>query len=365
MHLTQVAFLAILIAALTAAFSRGGVPERLGGALLLGAAIITPLVQTHMFLGVEVGVAMVDTLLLVALLWLSLTTSRHWPGFATAFQAAGVLTHLARFKAGPVAGDAYGHLLVLWSYPVTLSLLWGSLVETRRAGLAEDGKPVASTPAGATKEPIQEGQIRQRVSNPDDLLLLSRLLTFHDVGPKSTEVASELIRRTGSFAAAISTSPAQLRSWGVDERVAEAFSFARSTTRSMLRRKLDSRHSLTNREEALDYLHSEMAYLTKEQFRVLYLNSRHRLVCDDVHSEGSISETPVYPREVVKRAIEVGAAHLILAHNHPSGDPTPSRADVVLTRAIIDAARPLGITVIDHFVVGTTGHSSLKSIGLI
>ena len=137
------------------------------------------------------------------------------------------------------------------------------------------------------------------------------------------------------------------------------------TTRATLRRKLEDRPSLANSQEALDYLHIELAHLPTEQFRILYLNSRHRLICDEVHSEGSLTEAPVFPREVIKRAIEEGAVHLILAHNHPGGDPTPSRADIITTRAISEAGRTMGINVIDHIIISASGHVSMRSNGLI
>jgi DNA repair protein RadC len=132
-----------------------------------------------------------------------------------------------------------------------------------------------------------------------------------------------------------------------------------------LRRKLEDRPSLANSQETLDYLHIELAHLPTEQFRVLYLNARHRLICDQVHGEGSVTEAPVFPREVIKRAIEEGAVHLILAHNHPGGDPTPSRADIIITRAISEAGRTMGINVIDHIIISASGHVSMRSNGLI
>ncbi len=108
-----------------------------------------------------------------------------------------------------------------------------------------------------------------------------------------------------------------------------------------------------------------MADLRNEQFRVLYLNARHRLIHDEVHGEGTVTEAPVYPREIVKRALEVGAVYLILAHNHPSSDPTPSRSDIAATRAITEAARAIDVTVIEHVIISASGHTSMRAIGMM
>jgi DNA repair protein RadC len=108
-----------------------------------------------------------------------------------------------------------------------------------------------------------------------------------------------------------------------------------------------------------------MARSEREEFRVLFLDRKNILVTDEVLARGTIDHTPVYPREIVKRALELGAAAVILVHNHPSGDPTPSRADIDMTRNVIAAAKALGITVHDHLVIGRTGHASFKALGLL
>lgn len=357
--------MALFLAVLTAAFGRGGRPEHYGGAMLLGAALATPLLQTRMFAGVESGIAAIDIALLGGLVWLALTSKRRWPVFAAAFQAVGVLTHFARLMAGPVHGDVYGHLLVLWSYPIALSLLWGSLVEARYEAtrLGSQRPNLNSLPAGSPSTLTPGSRIPE--TGGDDLLLLTRLLALHDLGTESAIIATALIQRTGSFAAAVATPPARLRSWGFDGRVAEALAFTRKTTRTSLRRKLEWRVKVDNVQDTIDYLHSELAHLPHEQVRVLYLSGRNRLIYDEVHGVGTINQAPVYPREVIKRAIEVGAVKLVLAHNHPSGDPSPSRDDIVMTKAIIEAGRHVGISVIDHLVIATTGHVSMKGAGLI
>ena len=122
---------------------------------------------------------------------------------------------------------------------------------------------------------------------------------------------------------------------------------------------------LSSWSAVLDYCRAAMAFVDKEQFRLLFLDKRNALIADEVQQSGTVDHTPVYPREVVKRALELSASALILVHNHPSGDPTPSAADIEMTREIIEVAKPLGIAVHDHIIVGREGHASLKGLRLI
>ena len=115
----------------------------------------------------------------------------------------------------------------------------------------------------------------------------------------------------------------------------------------------------------LDYCRSAKAFADPEQFRVLFLDTRNQLIADELQQVGTVDHTPVYPREVVKRALELSATAVILVHNHPSGDPTPSRADIQMTQQIIAIAHPLGISVHDHIIVGKDGHASFEGLGLI
>jgi DNA repair protein RadC len=114
----------------------------------------------------------------------------------------------------------------------------------------------------------------------------------------------------------------------------------------------------------IDYCRSGMAFADKEQFRLLFLDKKNQLIADEVQQIGTVDHTPVYPREVIKRALELSATALILVHNHPSGDPIPSQADIQMTKAIIDIAAPLGISVHAHIIVGKSGHASLKGMRL-
>ena len=117
--------------------------------------------------------------------------------------------------------------------------------------------------------------------------------------------------------------------------------------------------------DVIGYCRTGMAFSDKEQFRILFLDKRNQVITDEVQQVGTVDHTPVYPREVVKRALELSATAVILVHNHPSGDPTPSDADIKMTKAIVDIAKPLGISVHDHIIVGKAGHASLKGLRLM
>lgn len=127
---------------------------------------------------------------------------------------------------------------------------------------------------------------------------------------------------------------------------------------------MGKRTALSSWTAVLDYVRAAQAFAEKEQFRILFLDKKNQMIADEVQQEGTVDHTPVYPREVVKRALELSATALILVHNHPSGDPTPSQADIEMTRQVAQVARTLGIQVLDHVIVGKDGHASLKGLKL-
>lgn len=126
-----------------------------------------------------------------------------------------------------------------------------------------------------------------------------------------------------------------------------------------------AREVLGSWNQVIEYCTTAMAYETREQFRILFLDKKNKMIADEVQQTGTVDHTPVYPREVVKRALELSATAIILVHNHPSGDPTPSRADIDMTRQLVNAAKALNITVHDHVIVGKHGHASFRGLGLI
>ena len=149
------------------------------------------------------------------------------------------------------------------------------------------------------------------------------------------------------------------------EVAATDFKIIEAAAQRLARSRVRDRPVLSSWSAVIDYCRAAMAFAEKEQFRVLFLDKRNQLIADELQQKGTVDHTPVYPREVVKRALELSATAVILVHNHPSGDPTPSRADIQMTRQIVDVARPLGIEVHDHIIVGKAGHASLKGLRLI
>ncbi|HOV05527.1 MAG TPA: DNA repair protein RadC [Kaistiaceae bacterium] len=193
-------------------------------------------------------------------------------------------------------------------------------------------------------------------------LVLFRVLPRRDVKP----LAKKLIERFGSFAEVITASPNLLREVpGVGESVGTDLAIVFAAAQRIARGELRKRPVLSSWSSVIDYCRTTMAFAEKEQFRVLFLDKKNTVIADEVQQSGTVDHTPVYPREIVKRALELSATALILVHNHPSGDPTPSRADIQMTRSIVEIAAPLGITVHDHIVVGKEGHASFRGLKLL
>jgi DNA repair protein RadC len=193
-------------------------------------------------------------------------------------------------------------------------------------------------------------------------LILFRALPRRDVKP----IAKALLDRFGSFAEVIAA-PRTLLSEvaGMGEAAIIDFKIVQAAAARLARGEVKRRALLSSWSAVIDYCRTEMAFATQEQFRILFLDKRNQLIADETLGIGTVDHTPVYPREVVKRALELSATAVILVHNHPSGDPTPSQADIVMTKAIIAVAAPLGIAVHDHIIVGKDGHASLKGLSLI
>lgn len=139
----------------------------------------------------------------------------------------------------------------------------------------------------------------------------------------------------------------------------------RAAALRLMQGEIFKRPVLSSWKEVLDYCRAVMDFEAKEQFRILFLDKRNQMIADEVQQQGTVDHTPVYVREVVKRALELSATAIVLVHNHPSGDPTPSRADIQMTKEIVAAAKPLGVVVHDHIVVGKQGYASFRGLGLI
>src|SRR5262245_13120271 len=193
-------------------------------------------------------------------------------------------------------------------------------------------------------------------------LLLFRAIPRRDIKP----LAKNLITTFGSFAEVISAPIARLAEVkGLGTTAITELKLVHAAANRLARGQVRKRPVLSSWSSVIDYCRTTMAFAEKEQFRVLFLDKRNQLIVDEVQQTGTVDHTPVYPREVVKRALELSATALILVHNHPSGDPTPSHADIEMTRTIVEVAKPLGIAVHDHIIVGRDGHASFKGLKLV
>jgi len=193
-------------------------------------------------------------------------------------------------------------------------------------------------------------------------LLLFRILPRRDTKP----VAKALIERFGSFSEVLAAPPHLLREIdGLGASAVTDLKVILAAAQRFARDEVVDRPLLASWSELIDYCRSQMAFADKEQFRILFLDKRNRLIADEVQQVGTVDHTPVYPREIIKRSLELSATALILVHNHPSGDPAPSSADVRMTREIAAIASPLGITIHDHVIIGRGGHVSLRARKLL
>jgi DNA repair protein RadC len=196
---------------------------------------------------------------------------------------------------------------------------------------------------------------------------LLEMALFPDLPRRDTKpLAKALLKTFGSFAEVLHAPVARLREVdGIGEASINQIKLLAAAASRVAKGEIKRKIALSSWNDVIEYCRSGMAFADKEQFRLLFLDKRNQLIADEIQQTGTIDHTPVYPREVIKRALELSATALILVHNHPSGDPTPSQADIQMTKAIVQIATPLGISVHDHIIVGKNGHASLKGLKLI
>jgi DNA repair protein RadC len=238
--------------------------------------------------------------------------------------------------------------------------------------------PMSAKPRDPETEPAEtphyhghRERLRERFysAGPDALsdYELLEMALFPALPRRDTKpLAKALLKRFGSFVEVLHAPVARLREVdGIKDASINQIKLLAAATSRVAKGEIKRSIALSSWNDVIGYCRSSMAFADKEQFRLLFLDKRNQLIADEVQQTGTVDHTPVYPREVIKRALELSATALILVHNHPSGDPTPSQADIQMTKAIVDIATPLGISVHDHIIVGKNGHSSLKGMRLI
>ncbi len=230
-----------------------------------------------------------------------------------------------------------------------------------------------AVPAAGSDTPHYHGhreRLRRRLidagaeSLPDYELLEVILFASNPRGDVKP-LAKELIERFGGFAAAVSADAEALAAAGLGLAGVAALKSVREAALRLMRAELHERPVVNSWDKLIDYCSAQIAHGKVEEFHVLFLDRKNALIKHERQQRGTIDHTPVYTREVVKRALELGASALILVHNHPSGDPTPSKADISVTQEIKKAAAPLGLVLHDHVIIGRNRHASLRDLGLI
>ena len=249
-----------------------------------------------------------------------------------------------------------------------------SFFEQRHAG-PQDARAIAKSTVVADEPPDDKlghrQRLRARFKDGGDQaiadyelieMILFRVFPRGDTKP----IAKRLMTKFGSFAEVVNATPERLAEVeGIGDRAIEEIKLIRAAALRLMRGEIMGRRVLATWTAVIDYCKAAQGFDAREQFRILFLDKKNQLIADEVQGEGTVDHTPVYVREVVKRALELAATAIILVHNHPSGDPTPSPADIDMTKQIIAAAKPLGVTVHDHIIVGRLGHVSFRSRRLI
>jgi len=229
---------------------------------------------------------------------------------------------------------------------------------------------------GTSQQPAHDGsghraRLRQRLlaSGGDalaDYEILEYLLATAIPRRDTKPLAKRLLAEFGGLGGVMNAEPEALaRIKGMGDGAVAAIRIVHAATLRLLSREMEEEHVLSSWQALLDYLRADMAHRGTERVRVLHLNAKNRLLRDEVMSEGTIDQSAIYVREVLRRALDIGSSAVILVHNHPSGDPQPSHQDIAITRELIEAGRKVGVGVHDHIVMARDGHASMRALGLI
>ncbi|MCH7544106.1 MAG: DNA repair protein RadC [Proteobacteria bacterium] len=216
------------------------------------------------------------------------------------------------------------------------------------------------------RQRLKERFMRDAGASLHDYEMLELVLFLAKPRAEVKPLAKTLIARFGSFADVITADVKELVAVkGVGENTAVALKTIQAAAIRLAREQIMNKPVISSWQKLLDYCRASMAFAKTEEFRVMFLDRKNVLIADEMQQTGTVDHTPVYPREVVKRALDLGASAIIMVHNHPSGDPTPSKGDVEMTKEVREACEKLGISLHDHLIIGKSGHASFKSLGLL
>jgi DNA repair protein RadC len=240
-------------------------------------------------------------------------------------------------------------------------------MNTKRRGkpLRLDEPPDDTPHYHGHRERLRRRLIAAGAGNLPDYELLEVILFASNPRGDVKPLAKDLLERFGGFAELMSADAEALAGAGLGLAAIAALKSVREAALRLMRSELHERPVVGSWDKLIDYCTAHIAHGKVEEFHILFLDRKNVLIKHEQQQRGTIDHTPVYPREVVKRALELEASALILVHNHPSGDPTPSKADIAVTKDIVKAAQPLGVTVHDHLIIGRGRHTSLRDLGLL
>jgi DNA repair protein RadC len=242
---------------------------------------------------------------------------------------------------------------------------WSLLSENQNSGLAESASPALQDKKGH-RQRLRSKILTSGTEALADYELLEMLLFAAIPRADTKPLAKRLIKEFHNLGGVMSASNERLRKLeNVGDAVVATIRVAEKLGEKLLRSNIEKRSILGSWQALLEYCQGTMGRKDVEHFRILFLNNKNHLIADEVQQTGTVNHTAVYPREVVKRALELGAVSLILVHNHPSGDTTPSKSDIQMTEEIIKAASALNISIHDHLIVSQNESTSLKSLGLM
>ena len=353
----QVLFIALFASSSMAAFLRGDRYAKLAALLGVIASVATRVSASSGYGAPEDGVFIVDLITAIGFALLANASQANWLAWCTAAQLMSVLTHLARMTLTNVGSLAYFDVAGFWSFPIMILML----IASGRRPVARADRPIA---ADCMAVPIA-GADAGINANTEEIWLLRDLLTVGQSGVVSEAWAAQILGRLGGVGRVLSAPASLLQSEGVNERAIALLRLCRRTVRHVTRSRIDDRLQVQCLQGAVDYLMLEISHLGREEFRVLYLNSKQRLLNDEVHSIGTLAECPVYVREIVSEALKLGAASVMLAHNHPSGDCSPSPEDIAVTQKLHQALRQFDISILDHIIIASSDWTSLRMAGLM
>ena len=216
------------------------------------------------------------------------------------------------------------------------------------------------------RQRLKDRFMRDAGASLHDYEMLELVLFLAKPRAEVKPLAKTLIARFGSFADVIAADAKELVAVkGVGENTAVALKTIQAAAIRLAREQVMNQPVITSWQKLPDYCRASLAFAKTEEFRVLFLDRKNVLIADEMQQTGTVDHTPVYPREVVKRALDLGASAIIMVHNHPSGDPTPSKGDIEMTKEVREACEKLGISLHDHLIIGKSGHASFKSLGLL